>query len=328
MFVDGVTVRRASEFDRGAIVAVCQESLGWQVDDPNEAFFSWKHDANSFGASPMWVAEDEAGEIIGVRTFLRWRFREPDGGVIHAVRAVDTATSPKARGKGVFNRLTLGAIPDLRDDGTDVIFNTPNDKSRPGYLKMGWNDVGKVPVAVRVRGPRSLPRLAGANTPAAMWSHRTDFGEPVSAFADPTVTDAVLSHAGPATRISTDRDGDYLRWRYSFEPLHYRVHPLGDSWDDGAVVFRVRERGTALEVAICDLLGPQPVRSRAGSAYRSILRGTGADYLIEAHTSSSVLRGALTVPNLGPRLTWRTVNRPGTPHLRDLGLSIGDVELF
>ena len=29
------------------------------------------------------------------------------------------------------------------------MFNTPNDQSRPGYLKMGWQVVGRVPIGVR-----------------------------------------------------------------------------------------------------------------------------------------------------------------------------------
>ena len=38
-------------------------------------------------------------------------------------------------------------------DQADLIFNTPNEKSLPGYLKMGWTVVGHVPIYVRVRRP-------------------------------------------------------------------------------------------------------------------------------------------------------------------------------
>ncbi len=55
-------------------------------------------------------------------------------------------------------------------DGVDVVFNTPNDQSRPGYLKMGWSEVGRVPVAVRLRSALSARRVAGAlRDDAADW---------------------------------------------------------------------------------------------------------------------------------------------------------------
>ena len=319
-------VRRAIDSDRDAIVAVCQASLGWKPGDPNADFFSWKHDSNSFGPSPMWVAEDD-GELIGVRVFLNWRFRDTDGSVFTAVRAVDTATSPKAQGRGVFKRLTLGAIPDLQSDGVGAVFNTPNDKSRPGYLKMGWQDVGRVPVAVRVRNPLTAPRLLGANTAASKWSTPTEFGvDAAEAFADADHCASLLASMAPPTKITTDRDAAYLAWRYSFGPLHYRVMMVNDKRGHGAIVFRVRQRGSAQEVAICDIIGPPGLG--IGRALGDILRGTGADYLVVGSGSSGLRAGCIPVSKLGPKLTWRSIVRPGTPTLDDLNLAVGDVELF
>ena len=140
---DDLTIRVATAADREAIVGLCRASLGWAEGDPNEAFFAWKHDQNAFGASPAWVAVAPDGSLAGVRVFLRWQFDTPSEGTISAVRAVDTATHPDWQGKGIFTRLTLGALDELRDDGLDVVFNTPNDQSRPGYLKMGWSEVGQ-----------------------------------------------------------------------------------------------------------------------------------------------------------------------------------------
>ena len=65
----------------------------------------------------------------------------------------------------------MSALDDLRDAGVDRVLNTPNDKSRPGYLRMGWQQVGKVPVSVRLTGPRSIAKLAGCGrvTGSAGW---------------------------------------------------------------------------------------------------------------------------------------------------------------
>ncbi len=61
---------------------------------------------------------------------------------VRAVRAVDTATHPDHQGRGIFSTLTPTRS---RRCGSraDLVFNTPNEKSLPGYLKMGWQIVGQ-----------------------------------------------------------------------------------------------------------------------------------------------------------------------------------------
>src|SRR5262249_20381845 len=128
-----LTIRRAGPEDESAVLELLAASLGWKRDETFETFFAWKHERNPFGPSPAWVAVD-AGRVVGFRTFLQWQFEHPDGRPRRAVRAVDTATAPDYQGRGVFRRLTLHAVDELREDGIDFVFNTPNAKSRPGYL--------------------------------------------------------------------------------------------------------------------------------------------------------------------------------------------------
>jgi GNAT superfamily N-acetyltransferase len=325
-------LRRAVPGDRAAIIELCRRSLGWQADDPNEAFFEWKHDDNPFGRSPTWVAEDDSGNLVGLRTFLRWRFRRPDGSTISAVRAVDTATHPDRQGQGIFSRLTLGALDDLRDDGVDCVFNTPNDKSRPGYLKMGWEQVGKVPVSVRLTGPGSVRKLAGARTAAEMWSKKSLVGRPaIEVLADHDEVQALLDRIGPQPQIATDRTPGFLHWRYRFAPLNYRAINLGTSVEDGLVVFRVRRRGTAIEGTICEVLAPEGTSpQRAWKA----LKGSGIDYLLKGSRPGGrspaidARQGFVPVPALGPILTWRPVAELTVPTMDQLALGLGDIELF
>ncbi len=325
-------LRRATAEDRPAIIELCRRSLGWKAGDPNEAFFEWKHDENPFGPSPTWVAEDERGTLVGLRTFLRWRFRRPDGTTLSAVRAVDTATHPDWQGRGIFSRLTLGALDDLRDDGVDCVFNTPNDKSRPGYLKMGWHEVGKIPVSVRLTGLRSIPKLAGARTAAEMWSDESSVGRPAGdVLADRDGVEALLARFGNGSRISTDRTPEFLHWRYRFAPLRYRTVSLGRGVEDGLVVFRVRTRGTATEATICEVLAPDGASTK--TAWKA-LKGSGVDYLLKGSAAEGRLhladarRGLVPVPALGPILTWRPVARPMLPTMGQLALGLGDIELF
>src|SRR5690606_16791222 len=117
----------------------------------------------------MWVGEIE-GQLAGFRAFLRWRFIAPDGSRVDAVRAVDTATHPDFQGRGTFRALTLHALDEMNAAGIQFVFNTPNDNSRPGYVKMGWSIEGRVPVKVRPRSLGALWRMTRAKTAAGNWS--------------------------------------------------------------------------------------------------------------------------------------------------------------
>ena len=142
---------------------------GGPTGENTAAFFEWKHQENPFGQSPGLVAHAD-GRLVGVRLFLRWELRAGDR-TLHAVRAVDTATDPEFQGQGIFRRLTLGLLQQLDEGGDlDLVFNTPNANSRPGYLKMGWQDVGSIPVKLSPVRPLALlrgVRAARATTASA-----------------------------------------------------------------------------------------------------------------------------------------------------------------
>jgi GNAT superfamily N-acetyltransferase len=316
----GLAVRPATAADDTAVLALLRLSLGKRPDDPYERFFHWKHRENPFGASPAWLAEDD-GEVVGYRTFLRWEFSSPDGRRVRAVRAVDTATHPDHRGRGIFQRLTTSALDDLAADGVDLVFNTPNDQSRPGYLKMGWTVVGRLPLAARPRGPVGLSRMARARTAADLWSAADAPGDPAGEVLASADLGTLLDHVPPAAGTATPRTAGYLRWRYGLADLGYRVFPAGRDWRDGLVVGRVRNRGSASELAVCDLLTPD--RRSARAAVRRALRTTGADYAVGLGTSR--VPGMAPLPRQGPILTWRPVSAGSRPP--DL-LGLGDVELF
>lgn len=325
---DELVVRRAVAEDRPAIIDLCRASLGWVEGDPNEAFFAWKHDENSFGESPAWVAVAPDGSLAGLRVFLRWRFSDGFGRTLSAVRAVDTATHPDWQGRGIFTRLTLDALPDLEAEGVDVVFNTPNDKSRPGYLKMGWSEVGRVPVGVRLGRITSLPAVLRSRTAAEMWSRPAPVGEPAAdVLADTDAVTRLLAACPPPSGISTERTPAHLQWRYRFEPLRYRAVLVGDEVEDGVVIVRLRRRGAAMECAVCEVLVPQG-RSVRRTMSR-IARDSGADHLLRCESVAEGIRdGFVPAPQLGPILTWRPVARSFVPRMGDLDLTLGDIELF
>lgn len=321
-------IRAAQDSDLGDVVAVCTAALGWDAKDPNEEWFWWKHQRNPFGASPIWVAVDD-GAIVAVRAFMRWRFVRGDRSV-SVVRAVDTATLPSHQRRGLFSTLTKHGLAELEAEGVDFVFNTPNDQSRPGYLSMGWREVGPVPIAVRPAGLGSLGRTMRSRVPAAKWSLPCDVGEPVSELvtSHPDETaDLLDAAAGSGDAWRTARSAEYLAWRYGFGPLRYRALTLG-TVADGLVVFRLRTRGPATECAVCEVLvpGPDPRRG-ARLLLKRLRREVRADHQI---ASAGVVSGLDWIPagRLGPVVTVRDAATSAPSSIADFELALGDVELF
>lgn len=312
-----LTVRRAGADDIGAAIATATAALGWNPAEPNEALFRWKHLDNPAGPSPMWVAVD-GNEVAGFRTMLRWRFRRDDT-TIAAVRAVDTATHPDHQRRGAFRILTTAAVDELTAEGVGFVFNTPNDNSRPGYLKMGWRELGRIPTRFALSSVAAIPRLARARTAATKWSEPCSLGDTVEHAADELADLVALTPA--VDGLSTDRTVEHLRWRYGFEPLRYRLIRHGES----AAIVRVRLRGPAREAVIAEIFSPGRAASR--SLLRHVRSGLDVDHLLTLATPPHPAPWLPTIPRLGPRLTVRDLAARG-PELDQFRFALGDIELF
>jgi GNAT superfamily N-acetyltransferase len=336
-------VRPYRDADEQSVIDLLSATLGGGPAGarPPE-FFRWKHLASPFGRSYMLVAEEE-GRIVGLRAFMRWRFRV-GATVVHAVRAVDTATHPDCQGKGVFSRLTLEALHDLRGQ-VDMVFNTPNDKSLRGYLKMGWRLVGTVPVSVRVRRVipvvGSLTGFRHQRTPTRKLRSRPEvLAESASqALGDPGMTSLLAEATGvPDGRITTPRDLPYLQWRYGSAPLlDYRAvreHRGGEL--AGIALFRVRPRGRLWESTLAEMLVRPGDRATARRLLRAVLEAASVDHLTCHFPSGSPAAraarraGFLRVPR-GVTFVMHPLNKevkPDPAELHSWALTLGDLEVF
>jgi predicted N-acetyltransferase YhbS len=322
-------VRPFAEADQAAVVALLERSMGWdrRDDDRYAQFFAWKHLENSFGRSAAWVAVDGT-KVVAFRTFMRWEFQR-SGERVRAARAVDTATHPDYQGQGLFTRLTKIAVEDLRAEGVAFIFNTPNEKSRPGYLKMGWETVGRIPVHLHLRSPSSLVRLLKSRVRAEKWATEVPSGSAAgSALGDTSAVEALLANVSARDGLSTRRSAAFLSWRYGFQPLGYRVMLAGSSIVDGMAIFRLRRRGQCTEATICDYLIPGNDSSLKAQLARRLLGESGADYALSIGSRTWREPAAVPVPRLGPILTWRGLAETHREPLTNWRLALGDIELF
>jgi GNAT superfamily N-acetyltransferase len=340
---DDVEIRPAKPEDRAPILELMRLSLGVGQIPRSTDFWSWKHESNPFGRSPVLLAT-AGDQLVGLRVFMRWNWREGSN-TWRAARAVDTATHPAWRGKGLFTRLTLNMLQRMRDEGVDFIFNTPNELSRPGYLKMGWKEVGRLSMWVRPLRPRSV-LAAFMDRSTLEGGDAQDVGkggvESQGPLSQESRLEAFLeSLILPRGRLSTTRTRGYVRWRYEKVPgIRYQASWQVEGTTGAALVFRHKPRGKLVELRLCEILvGPDGRSHRiARRLVRRLIAQSGADFAaamtVTGASASTVLAplGFLPVPRLGPVMTSFPLAAPGhgIDPLRKSSwhVSIGDLELF
>jgi len=340
--------RPLTEADTPAVLDLLTASLaGGPTGTRSADFFDWKHRRNPFGASPGLLTEAPDGRIAGVRLFLRWEWRDAaNGRTVRAVRPVDTATHPDFQGRGIFRRLTVQLLEEVAPEA-ELVFNTPNGNSLPGYLKMGWRELGRVPVALRIARPAAFAlgaRAALARRPARR-TGPVHCPLPTAAewFAEnPGALDELLRERAEADtadrRLAVARTPAYLGWRYGDAPgLDYRVLTTRRGGELTGVAFgRPRRRGPLTEFTLAELIVRPGDRAGAARLLRRAAADSGCDH-VATHLSpgteaaAAALRsGYLTAPRTGMTLAART---PAGPLPADLTLpswrfSLGDLEVF
>ena len=246
-------------------------------------WFRWKHRDNPSGESYGLVAEDKDG-FLGVRLFLRWRF-DWMGGQLHCLRPCDTVTVPRSRRRGVFKALTERAMSEVAGDA-DFLFNTPNEQSLPGYLKLGFEQWTTVAQGVRIVPPGRSPMIEALG-------------------ASP--------ESNPEICVTT-RDQPFLEWRYgSRSGFEYTSVTLAQASAPCGLVYRTRPwRGQRL-VVVSEIWGT-PTEAR--TLERAVAREAGA---IQWHRSRR--KWGTAHSTLVTRKALRLHTMPARPVL-----SVGDIE--
>jgi GNAT superfamily N-acetyltransferase len=330
-----ITIRPFAAGDEAEVLELLDATLGGGPAGRRPPdFFRWKHQQNPFGPSFMLVAES-AGRTIGLRAFLRWRF-ESGQRRYEALRAVDTATHPDFQGMGVFSRLTMAAL-EAQQGQVDLVFNTPNGASRPGYLKLGWLDVGRVSVAIRPRRPLRLARERKA--PAARLPPRpTIMAESAAQMLErgEEITRLLAEAQVDDERLRTPRNLAYLRWRYGAAPLLDYAAVVEEEAGRlrGLAIFRVRPRGALWESTVAEVLVPAGDRPTTRRLLRRVAAAAPVDHLTlhdpDGTVAAAARLGFLPAPG-GIALVVKPLRpgvQPDPTEPSTWALSLGDLEVF
>lgn len=316
-------IRPAESQDIPAIVDLLKQSLGEVSSTKTEAYWRWKHVENPFGPSPVYIAE-EAGQIIGVRAMMQWQWQTSTN-VYKSLRAVDTATHPAHQGKGIFKRLTQHLIEQAKAEDYAFIFNTPNQQSLPGYLKMGWQRFTHAPIFIK-------PVIGIHRNTAANWQH---YQQQLNSFKPGDfISNGLLNE-----RMHTSKTLAYLNWRYKECPFkEYGFVTDASNRSSFGIIIKRKKRGRLNELRICDYWLADtdcfPLMLRAAT---KAARETGCLFLSiclagDEKKNSFRKHGLLSIEQRSPVITIRTLQHDSlltaVPTAGHWHFHTGDLELF
>ncbi|MEP6594739.1 MAG: GNAT family N-acetyltransferase [Ginsengibacter sp.] len=331
-----MNIKAAIPEDKPAIIELLKKSLGESLIPKSEKLWCWKHEENPFGKSYVLVAEENK-DLIGVRAFMQWQWQWK-GNIYKAIRAVDTATHPEHQGKGIFKKLTLQQAEICKQQGVHFVFNTPNKQSKPGYLKMGWMEQGKLPVKLKLTQPVSgffkssnKKKENQTNEPAEIlwkWNNKMPY--------------LLDNHVSKKERLTTLISSNYISWRYTNNPL-FLYHFLTDD-ENFLLISRIKNHSSYKELRIVDFIlfnpntNPKHTDNYMRKQVLDFCRNNNINFIslsglqYKLYKSYFNWMGILPAYSFGPMVTLKNLNMKECfaelLNIKNCGYSLGDLELF
>jgi GNAT superfamily N-acetyltransferase len=312
--------------------------------------FDWWNFGCPLAASGFQVAE-VGGRIVGVQPMelfpYEWSGRRLTGAMLTGV-----VVHPEFRRRGLFSRLIGACEKEAWQRGADFITTMPNERSRPGFLKLGYREPGRrqllllplsasklarravrwAPMALarafrtHVSGAPACCRLTASEQPKPATCRRPGLELEILKQAPKDLDD--LNEADqqlfPGLRLARSRA--WWDWRYAASPRSYQMLRLRDARGGtaGLVVTTLEQRG-GLEVGyvvdwlardanlIPDILvGALGQLKEAGAAIAASV--VSSDAQVRALRSSGFCR----VPHWAPLKRFFTLFKPAPTIATDL----------
>jgi GNAT superfamily N-acetyltransferase len=221
---DGVIIRPYLDADRESVWETIRAS--YPDEELDTGHFMWWHFGCPDSDKCFMVAEVDS-RVVGSQPMelmpFRWGARRLVGGVLTGV-----VVHPSYRRRGMFSMLIDGCEREAWRRGADFIVTMPNERSCPGFLKLGYTSLGRRDLYVRVLNPSRADRspgpimrsvLAVFSAPLAAMAVRGKVGEcrlDVSSCIDPAIDD--WQHHDRLPGIQRVRSAAWARWRYLGSP--------------------------------------------------------------------------------------------------------------
>lgn len=303
-----INVRLATDADDEAVADLLGDAAPGNPKSDLEVL-RWQYRSERFGPTITVVAELD-GAVIGHYSAITVPLAV-DGRPVRAARGVDIATAPAFQGHGVFRRVAAHLIATARDAGFELIVSTPNDRSLPTLVSLGWTRAGDPQVFVLPVDGRALAERAPVPVPAAMAGlgvralglrRRSGPAVDVEVLDDlPEGFDDLL--ASSVARTGIVRSAEWWRWRYLDHPAApYRLVAVRDAGSLTCVAaMSVRDDPDGRYVQLLDLMALDRPAARAVLDAAVVMAGQrGAAAVVSAALPGSdqarVLRSAGLIP--------------------------------
>lgn len=260
-------------------------------------WFGWKHRDNPMGPSIITLARETAsGTVVAARAL--WRFDLCCGAeTIRAYQPCDTATGRQFRHFGLFTKLTHMAIGEARKEA-EFLFNFPNAQSKPGYLKLGWKDIGGLVTLARFTRPLRVG-MAGITRRGKLGRFTYELDRPPRSQEASPDWAAFFAREGPEEDLlRAKRDPETFRWRYLRHPSNrYELFIEGDA----GLVGHPGRRGDLREFRVLALLGsarsdPGRLRDCIGAVEEAVKPDLVSVLLHRCHPAYQGLRRSAFFP--------------------------------
>ncbi|GAA0662671.1 GNAT family N-acetyltransferase [Natronoarchaeum mannanilyticum] len=317
---------------------------------PPDEWFDWKYRDNPFvDHVPITVAVDGDGTLVGARPLLALPMAAGSRKFL-ALQPGDTMVHPDHRRQGLFTRMTERTIERYHDHEAALFFNFPNEKSGPGYRKLGWRDVGEVTTYYRIQSPGAWLD-AGSIPDAAADLIADGYNRVRDALATAPDDVAVERYEEiPAELVASqyrsripdgfhaNRSVRYLRWRFRNPEWTYRTYVARDACERpiGAAVVGTQIDGGRTIAKLTDVVPPTAGRRELAALLSAALSDhDGADTIAApACLPRDVLSQVGFHPDTAPTLslastTMNHVARPATVDADDwtlFGRSVTDAD--
>jgi GNAT superfamily N-acetyltransferase len=306
--------RKVVEEDSEAIVTLLKASLGETSSHKSIAYWNWKHKQNPFGKSEVMVSEDD-GTLSGIRAMMPWVWQAGNH-QFKTFRAVDTATHPNFQGKGIFSKLTQTMVSHLQLLDADFIFNTPNNQSLPGYLKMGWQEWGRLKVSI-------IPFIFFKFFTSIEYNEFSGIDQTESLCKK--WNDLQSQHG----KLFTPKSPAYLKWRYLDNPvINYHCYAESELF----VAAHIKKHKWFTELRISELITDQKhgkLKPGLFSFIMGLAKHNKVDFVTLSEEAGKKFNlSRLTLP-IGPLMTIRILSgQVKIPDLLHWSPALGDLELF
>lgn len=309
-------IRKLVPDEISRVIKLLQKSLGESLLKKTTEIWNFKHVSNPFGESYVLLAEEEQ-TLVGVRAFMQWRWQMKDT-IWVAYRAVDTATHPEHQGKGIFKRLTLQALEDVQRLNESFVFNTPNEKSKPGYLKMGWKEVGKIKVSL-------IPTFL--YFPYIFFKLKTEWNT-ICLKELENICEIHNEKLKAKGVLFTPKSAEYLKWRYEENPMQNYQVITSSEW---YVAMYVKKHRFFNELRVVEVIGD--LKKHKKEIQKAIFQKALKNKSLIISSSKKNLFRMSIYGGYGPMLTFKSLTNSeqfvtSALDINTWEYSLGDLELF